>query len=86
MNENQFDKAFDRAYEGMLKAIKESEKKSSTTVRFKLFSWLMPFLILWGTGIVVAQGFWWTFSTIFVPLIGPGTAVYWMVEKFAGGQ
>lgn len=37
--------------------------------------------VLWGTGIVVAKGFWWTTCALLIPFVGPGTAVYWIVER-----
>lgn len=72
----------------IVEAVKDSKSKpvKRTTVRFSLMPGLMSLAILWGLGVVVSQGFWWTFSSIFIPFIGPGTAVYWMVEKFTGGQ
>lgn len=76
------------ALDEIVDAVKDSKNKpvKRTSVRISVLNGLMPLAVLWGLGIVVSQGFWWTVSSIFIPFIGPGTAVYWMVEKFTGGQ
>lgn len=86
MPDDKFDEDFAAAYKGMQKAIEDSANKQKRSVRVSVLSGLMPFAVLWGLGVVVSKGFWWTFSSLFIPFIGPGTAVYWMVEKFTGGQ
>lgn len=42
------------------------------------------FGILWGMGVIVAEGFWATLAAFFIPFIGPAVSVMWLLEKFAG--
>lgn len=41
-------------------------------------------LIMWLTGVVVAQGFWWTLAALF-PLVGIATTIWWVITKYLGG-
>lgn len=42
------------------------------------------FGILWGMGVILAQGAWATLAAFFIPFIGPAISVFWLIEKFTG--
>lgn len=63
----------------------ECKDKVHTQVKIGfVFPSLAAFGILWALGVIVSEGFWWTVSSLLVPFMGPGTAVYWIVKQFAG--
>ena len=65
-------------------------KKQSTKVVKRTSINLVPagaiMAILWGMGVIVANGFWATLAALCIPFIGPAISVLWLIEKFTGGQ
>ncbi|MNE20026.1 hypothetical protein D3C80_1131280 [compost metagenome] len=57
--------------------------KNRNTTNINILPLKAVFLALWGMGLIVSKGFWWTLACIFPP-IGAGTSVLWLIEHFTG--